>query len=83
MSNDRCAKKFSEEDKAELMEMGLKIQGYRLPPSSFPDPINSLLLFQECDTFSLARYNCFKEMFHSACQKSVKGQIYAFFQVFS
>merc|ERR1712110_73059 len=48
----RCAKKFSEEDKAELMEMGLKIQGY----------------------------NCFKEMFHSACQKSVKGQIYAFFQ---
>merc|ERR1712110_431065 len=25
-------------------------------------------------------YNCFKEMFHSACQKSVKGQIYAFFQ---
>merc|ERR1711909_213701 len=35
----RCAKKFSEEDKAEL-----------------------------------------KEMFHSACQKSVKGQIYAFFQ---
>merc|ERR1712158_182121 len=43
---------FSEEDKAELMEMGLKIQGY----------------------------NCFKEMFHSACQKSVKGQIYAFFQ---
>merc|ERR1712210_351535 len=26
------------------------------------------------------RYNCFKEMFHSACQKSVKGQIYAFFQ---
>merc|ERR1711990_943126 len=48
----RCAKKFSEEDEAELMEMGLKIQGY----------------------------NCFKEMFHSACQKSVKGQIYAFFQ---
>merc|ERR1719187_732835 len=48
----RCAKKFSEEDKAELMEMGLKIQGY----------------------------NCFKEMFHAACQKSVKGQIYAFFQ---
>merc|ERR1711931_531259 len=48
----RCAKKFSEEEKAELMEMGLKIQGY----------------------------NCFKEMFHSACQKSVKGQIYAFFQ---
>ena len=48
----RCVKKFSEEDKAELMEMGLKIQGY----------------------------NCFKEMFHSACQKSVKGQIYAFFQ---
>jgi len=48
----RCAKKFSEEDKAELMEMGLKIQGY----------------------------NCFKEMFHSACQKSVKSQIYAFFQ---
>merc|ERR1712055_454293 len=48
----RCSKKFSEEDKAELMEMGLKIQGY----------------------------NCFKEMFHSACQKSVKGQIYAFFQ---
>merc|ERR1719431_854453 len=45
-------KRFSEEDKAELMEMGLKIQGY----------------------------NCFKEMFHSACQKSVKGQIYAFFQ---
>merc|ERR1712179_476447 len=35
----RCAKKFSEEDKAELMEM-----------------------------------------FHSACQKSVKSQIYAFFQ---
>merc|ERR1712037_286881 len=26
------------------------------------------------------RYNCFKEMFHSACQKSVKGRIYAFFQ---
>jgi len=49
----RCAKKFSEEDKAELMEMGLKIQGY----------------------------NCFKEMFHSACQKSVKSQIYAFFQL--
>merc|ERR1712172_408426 len=24
----RCSKKFSEEDKAELMEMGLKIQGY-------------------------------------------------------
>merc|ERR1711971_806112 len=48
----RCSKKFSEEDKAELMEMGLKIQGY----------------------------NCFKEVFHSACQKSVKGQIYAFFQ---
>merc|ERR1712055_26466 len=48
----RCAKKFSEEDKAELMEMGLKIQGY----------------------------NCFKEWFHSACQKSVKSQIYAFFQ---
>merc|ERR1712032_1136069 len=48
----RCSKKFSEEDKAELMEMGLKIQGY----------------------------NCFKEMSHSACQKSVKGQIYAFFQ---
>merc|ERR1719516_408091 len=48
----RCVKKFSEEDKAELMEMGLKIQGY----------------------------NCFKEMFHAACQKSVKGQIYAFFQ---
>merc|ERR1719431_2354633 len=48
----RCAKKFSEEEKAELMEMGLKIQGY----------------------------NCFKEMFHSACQKSVKGQIYTFFQ---
>merc|ERR1711955_16074 len=48
----RCAKKFSEEDKAELMEMGLKIQGY----------------------------NCFKEMFHSACQKSVKSQIYTFFQ---
>merc|ERR1712082_370785 len=48
----RCAKKFSEEDKAELMEMGLKIQGY----------------------------NCFKEMFHSACQKSVKAQIYSFFQ---
>merc|ERR1712173_163472 len=48
----RCAKKFSEEDKAELMEMGMKIQGY----------------------------NCFKEMFHSACQKSVKAQIYAFFQ---
>merc|ERR1711970_945840 len=48
----RCSKKFSEEDKAELMEMGFKIQGY----------------------------NCFKEMFHSACQKSVKGQIYAFFQ---
>merc|ERR1712042_209262 len=35
----RCSKKFSEEDKAELMEM-----------------------------------------FPSACQKSVKGQIYAFFQ---
>merc|ERR1712033_33163 len=48
----RCAKKFSEEGKAELMEMGMKIQGY----------------------------NCFKEMFHAACQKSVKGQIYAFFQ---
>merc|ERR1711934_45859 len=48
----RCAKKYSEEDKAELMEMGLKIQGY----------------------------NCFKEMFHSACQKSVKSQVYAFFQ---
>merc|ERR1711934_530436 len=48
----RCAKKFSEEDKAELTEMALKIQGY----------------------------NCFKEMFHSACQKSVKKQIYAFFQ---
>merc|ERR1712126_370560 len=48
----RCAKKFSEEDKAELMEMGLKIQGY----------------------------NCFKEWFHSACQKSVKSQIYSFFQ---
>merc|ERR1712110_435362 len=48
----RCAKKFSEEDKAELTEMALKIQGY----------------------------NCFKEMFHSACQKSVKNQIYAFFQ---
>merc|ERR1711936_1475772 len=48
----RCAKKFSEEDKAELTEMALKIQGY----------------------------NCFKEMFHSACQKSVKSQIYAFFQ---
>merc|ERR1712020_742388 len=25
-------------------------------------------------------YNCFKEMFHSACQKSVKSQIYSFFQ---
>merc|ERR1711902_445344 len=48
----RCAKKFSEEDKAELTEMALKIQGY----------------------------NCFKEMFHSACQKSVKSQVYAFFQ---
>merc|ERR1712112_436704 len=48
----RCVKKFSEEDKAELVEMGLKIQGY----------------------------NCFKEMFHSACQKSVKSQIYASFQ---
>merc|ERR1712107_828697 len=36
----RCANKFSEEDKAELTEMALKIQGY----------------------------NCFKEMFHSACQ---------------
>merc|ERR1711936_1081003 len=48
----RCSKKFSEEDKAELMEMGLKIQGY----------------------------NCFKEMFHSARQKSVKSQVYAFFQ---
>merc|ERR1712062_509877 len=48
----RCAKKFSEEDKAELTEMALKIQGY----------------------------NCFKEMFHSACQKSVKNQIYVFFQ---
>merc|ERR1712184_120714 len=45
-------KMMEKEDKAELMEMGLKIQGY----------------------------NCFKEMFHSACQKSVKGQIYAFFQ---
>merc|ERR1712240_888020 len=33
------------EDKAELTEMALKIQGY----------------------------NCFKEMFHSACQKSVKS----------
>merc|ERR1712173_510091 len=48
----RCSKKFSEEDKAELTEMALKIQGY----------------------------NCFKEMFHSACQKSVKSQVYAFFQ---
>merc|ERR1712186_218995 len=48
----RCANKFSEEDKAELKEMALKIQGY----------------------------NCFKEMFHSACQKSVKSQVYAFFQ---
>merc|ERR1712062_144979 len=48
----RCAKKFSEEDKAELTEMALKIQGY----------------------------NCFKEMFHSSCQKSVKSQVYAFFQ---
>merc|ERR1719187_2315856 len=48
----RCAKKFSEEDKAELTEMALKIQGY----------------------------NCFKEIFHSACQKSVKSQVYAFFQ---
>merc|ERR1712184_157571 len=48
----RCAKKFSEEDKAELTEMALKIQGY----------------------------NCFKEMFHSARQKSVKNHIYAFFQ---
>merc|ERR1712072_1327411 len=48
----RCANKFSEEDKAELTEMALKIQGY----------------------------NCFKEMFHSACQKSVKSQVYAFFQ---
>merc|ERR1711934_1150961 len=48
----RCAKKFSEEEKAELTEMALKIQGY----------------------------NCFKEMSHSACQKSVKSQIYAFFQ---
>merc|ERR1712107_963778 len=46
----RCANKFSEEDKAELTEMALKIQGY----------------------------NCFKEMFHSACQKSVKSQVYAF-----
>merc|ERR1711955_118731 len=52
MMQKRCAKKFSEEDKAELMEMGLKIQGY----------------------------NCFKEWFHSACQKSVKSQIYSFFQ---
>merc|ERR1739849_55571 len=43
----RCANKFSEEDKAELTEMALKIQGY----------------------------NCFKEMFHSACQKSVKSQV--------
>merc|ERR1712107_940853 len=25
-------------------------------------------------------YNCFKEMFHSSCQKSVKSQVYAFFQ---
>merc|ERR1712234_20713 len=48
----RCANKFSEEDKAELTEMALRIQGY----------------------------NCFKEMFHSACQKSVKSQVYAFFQ---
>merc|ERR1711879_1134665 len=48
----RCDNKFSEEDKAELTEMALKIQGY----------------------------NCFKEMFHSACQKSVKSQVYAFFQ---
>merc|ERR1712027_27222 len=48
----RCSNKFSEEDKAELTEMALKIQGY----------------------------NCFKEMFHSACQKSVKSQVYAFFQ---
>merc|ERR1712117_484411 len=48
----RCANKFSEEDKAELTEMALKIQGY----------------------------NCFKEMFHSACQKSVKSQVYAYFQ---
>merc|ERR1712240_547021 len=48
----RCANKFSEEDKAELTEIALKIQGY----------------------------NCFKEMFHSACQKSVKSQVYAFFQ---
>merc|ERR1712203_780899 len=48
----RCANKFSEEDKAELTEMALKIQGY----------------------------NCFKEMFHSSCQKSVKSQVYAFFQ---
>merc|ERR1711872_837073 len=48
----RCANKFSEEDKAELTEMALKIQGY----------------------------NCFKEMFHSACQKSVKSQVYAFFR---
>merc|ERR1711936_1571954 len=48
----RCANKFSEEDKAELTEMALKIRGY----------------------------NCFKEMFHSSCQKSVKSQVYAFFQ---
>ena len=33
------------------------------------------------DFLILSRYNCFKEMFHSACQKSVKNQIYAFFQV--
>merc|ERR1712055_1043051 len=48
----RCANKFSEEDKAELTEMALEIQGY----------------------------NCFKEMFRSACQKSVKSQVFAFFQ---
>ena len=43
MSNDRCAKKFSEEDKAELMEMGLKIQGYRLlhPPFLTPSILYS------------------------------------------
>ena len=48
MSNDRCAKKFSEEDKAELMEMGLKIQGYRLPPFLIP----------------LILYSCFKNVKH-------------------
>merc|ERR1712173_449690 len=49
---DESAMATCAQDKAELTEMALKIQGY----------------------------NCFKEMFHSACQKSVKSQIYAFFQ---